>query len=74
MNIIGYTWEAGIQCVDCTCQALEAGILKTDDPDPVRDQHKLPMDMVDRRGNGVGAVYNVEDDRNYCDTCGDDLR
>ena len=54
MRIIGYTYEASVNCVDCTNEMF---------PNPDK--------AVDREGNEVHPVYDIDDnvDEEYCDTC-----
>ena len=62
MKIIGYSYEAGINCLDCTKRRY---------PD-------LSEDTLDREGNEVIPVYDIEEiDGNegvYCDCCFCEIR
>ena len=55
-RVIGYVYEAGFHCDDCTRDRF---------PDP-----DAPG-MVDREGNGIGAMFSTDESGPLADTCDD---
>jgi len=61
MNIIGYSYEAALHCVDCARERFPL----------------LPNVAFDREGNQVRPVFSTDepgDSGDYCDDCHVDLR
>jgi len=62
MHIIGYTYCADIHCGECAARDAERGILKRVPPiQTQKDEHGLTSDLVDREGNEVYPVYEIDD-------------
>jgi len=71
MRIIGYTYDADIHCVDCAFNEAAVGVLKRQPPLYVgSDECGMAMDLVDREGNKVRPVYDIDERVNMA-CCGD---
>lgn len=77
MSIIAYTYLAALHCPDCTRRALRAyhQQITRPHPGPARiDEHGLPDDMIDRKGNPVRSVSTDEvAPGEVCDDCSQPL-
>lgn len=72
MRIIGYTYEADFHCPECAFNEAVTGSLKRQPPLYVgSDECGMAMDLVDREGNKVRPVYDIDEAVNaaYCGDC-----
>ena len=72
MRIIGYTFEADVQCPACTIHMANVGRLRREPPITLGvDENGLPMDLVDREGNLVHPVFDIDEHEfTNCGACG----
>jgi hypothetical protein len=62
MRIIAYAYEADVHCPECTFNQAAVGLLKRVPPLDVRtDAHGLTGDLVDREGNPVTPIYDIDE-------------
>lgn len=75
MRIIGYTFEADVQCPACTVERAAVGLLHREPPLRMGvDEHGLAMDLVDREGNLVRPVFDIDEhDLTHCGKCRGEL-
>ena len=76
MHIIAYTYCADVHCPDCAANDAAVGIL-TRRPPLVNavDEHGLSMDLIDREGNTIFAVYDImEHNFTHCGDCHESLQ
>jgi len=73
MKIIGYTYCADIHCPACAAQDAAVGILKRMPPLSMgTDEHGLAFDLIDREGNPIRPVFDIDEDVDGAFThCGD---
>jgi hypothetical protein len=73
-TVVGYSYSAGVHCVDCTRKACDEGVLKCDPLHPYAsphpDQNGIPGDACDHEGNIVHPLFlgdceNIE----HCGDC-----
>ena len=78
MKIIGYAYMAALHCPDCARLDADVGILERRPPLQLgTDAHGLAHDLVDREGNAVSQVHNIDEPGeggDWCDDCRVDLR
>ena len=74
-DIVGYTYDAAMHCVDCARTSADVGLLRREPPLSIQaDQHGIAQDLIDREGNPVSPVFCGEDSyRQTCDDCGESL-
>lgn len=73
MKIIGYTYLADIHCVECAFNEAAVGTSLHREP-PLHvgsDECGMAMDLVDREGNKVRPVYDIDEavDEAVCGDC-----
>lgn len=77
MKIIGYVYDAAEHCPSCTRNDYIDFKLRLS-PEAVAkrstgiDQHAIPYDLIDREGNPVQPIYDIDepgDSPESCDTC-----
>jgi hypothetical protein len=85
MRITGYTYMADCHCPDCTRVAARFGRLSVDDTHPhginlngpggPRDEHGLHYNLVDREGNLIRPVFDIDEKLNptFCCDCGAEI-
>lgn len=73
MRIIAYTYLADVHCPTCTREAVADGALVRKEPLWFNtDEHDLHQDLVDREGNPIHPVFDIDED--LPTHCGDCLR
>jgi hypothetical protein len=75
-KIIAYTWESGVQCVECTQHAVAAKILRQALHCGHKDVNGIHEMMTGRDGVRVRPVFNTDESPDaglYCDTCCDEI-
>jgi len=84
VDIIAYTYEAGLHCPDCArARAERGGFARAAEAFGKLydlDIHGVPLDAIDDEGNPVRPVFSTDDVGQYdaegrylgayCDTCG----
>lgn len=77
MRIIGYTYEADVHCPACTEHRAAIGVLKRQPPLQMRtDEHGIAMDLIDRQGNPVNPLHDIDGaatELTHCGTCYEEL-
>lgn len=75
MRIIGYTYDADVHCPTCTLEKAAIGLLIRQPPLQLdTDEHGLPYDLIDREGNPVHPIMDIDEhDFTHCGDCGADL-
>ena len=73
MNVIGYSFNAAIHCVDCTRrQRFNFGRMIACDPDQRKpDENDIRGDALDREWNPVHPVFSTDEGAHNecCDDC-----
>jgi hypothetical protein len=81
-HIIAYTYEADVHCPYCTLNAFMLGGADRDrglHHKPItitprffdRDEHGLPVELIDSDGNPVHPVFTTDEhDFTHCGECG----
>ena len=76
MRIIGYTYEADVHCPACTLKATEHPFAWLHHPVPLRDVHGVLQDAVDREGNPIHPLHDIDEAASelaHCGTCHGEL-
>lgn len=72
MRIIGYTYEADVHCPVCSERDAAVGILTRKPPLHLgTDMHGLAHDLVDREGNRIGVLLDIDEAAQSLTHCGD---
>lgn len=75
MKIIGYTYEADVHCPACTFKATEHPYAWIHQPVPLRDEHGVLRDAVDREGNTIHPVFDIDENNfTHCGDCREELQ
>ncbi len=79
MRVIAYAYMADIHCPHCTAQDFLSGRIVVDHQHPnalgkrfakLVDEYGIPMDVVDREGNLIGPVFDIDEyGFKHCSTC-----
>ena len=71
MKIIAYSYDADIKCPYHTAADYEDGCLKRPDALAVShiDERGLPDDLIDREGNAVKPVFDIDEGERICGAC-----
>ncbi len=73
MRIIAYTFEADVHCPACTRERFKNQSLDGLSNDDF-DQHWLRYDLVDREGNPVHPVVDIDENEfTHCGDCHEEL-
>ncbi len=78
MRVIAYTFEADVHCPACTREDASAGLLMRKPPLQIGvDEHGLAYDLIDREGNPIHTVFDIDEDIDgsfsYCGDCHEKL-
>jgi hypothetical protein len=77
MNIIAYAYDSDHHCPGCTCLAANVGTLKREPPLELgTDANGLAFDLVDREGNRVSPIHDIDEPPEeglYCADCGGEI-
>jgi hypothetical protein len=74
MDVIGYTYDADVHCIDCTQLAADVGILKREPPLVMKtDENGIAQDLVDSEGNPVHPIFGDAEQTEVCGDCGEEL-
>lgn len=71
MRIIAYAYCADVHCPDCARTNADVGILTRKPPLQLgADRHGLAFDLIDREGNAIHAIYDIDEgDNTHCGDC-----
>ena len=86
MRVTAYTYMADYHCPDCTKVARDNGALVVNNyhphavklgssPDLNRDQHDQHYNLVDREGNLIHPIFDIDEKLQplHCCDCGEEI-
>lgn len=72
MRIVGYCYEADVHCPACAEHHAAVGCLTRQPPlEMGADEHGLAFDLIDREGNPIHPVFDIDEDSISLTHCGD---